>query len=59
MTKMPDINPTPKPDRVSNQERVIEEKREAQKPADAGHLDSDTTEALDAFVRKSIKDGGA
>jgi hypothetical protein len=58
MTKVPDTDPAPKPDRDQEQERVIEEKRKAQKQSDTGELDSDATEALDAFLTKNIKDDG-
>ena len=56
---MPDTDPTPKPDRDPEQERVIQLKKEAQKRSEAGHLHSDTAEALDAFVNKNIEDDGA
>jgi hypothetical protein len=59
MTNMPDTDPTPKPDRDPEQERVIELKKGAQKQSDAGHLDSDSSVALDAFVNKNIEDHGA
>jgi hypothetical protein len=59
MTKMPDTDPTPMPDRDPEQEKVIEVKKDAQKRSDAGKLDSDTAEAMGAFVNKNIEDGGA
>jgi hypothetical protein len=57
MTKMPNTDPTPKPDRDPEQERVIQLKKEER--SEAGHPDSDTAEALDAFVNKNIEDDGA
>jgi hypothetical protein len=59
MTKTPDTDPTPKPDRDPEQEQVIQLKKEAQKRSEAGHLDSDSSEALDAFVNDNIEDDGA
>jgi hypothetical protein len=59
MTKMPDTDPTPKPDRDPDQDRVIQLKKDAQKRSEAGPPDSDTAEALDTFVNKEIEDDGA
>ena len=59
MTEMPDTDPTPKPDRDPEQERVIQLKKDAQKRSETGLPVSDTAEALDTFVNKEIEDDGA
>ena len=59
MTKMPDTDPTPRPDRDREQERAIKVKKDAQERSDARELNSPEAEAMDAFVKKSIKDHGA
>lgn len=55
MTKMADTDPNPKPDRDTKQERIIQSKKEAQERRDAHELDSETAEAMDAFVNKNIE----
>jgi len=60
MTKMPDTDPTPKPDRDSEQEKVIEVKRDTQKRSDAGEPDTDEAEQIKQFREdaQELIDGG-
>ena len=60
MTNMPDTDPTPKPDRDPDQERVIEVKKDAQKRSDAGVPGTDEAEQIKQFREdaQELIDGG-
>ncbi len=60
MTKMPDTDPTAKPDRDPEQEKVFEVKRDAQKRSDAGEPATDEAEQIKQFREdaQELIDGG-
>jgi hypothetical protein len=60
MTKMPDTDPTPKPDRDPEQEKVIEVKQDAQKRSDAGEPGTAEAEQIKQFREdaQELIDGG-
>jgi hypothetical protein len=60
MTKMPDTDPTPKPDRDPEQERIIQLKKEAQQRSEAGEPDTEEAEQIKQFREdaQELIDGG-
>jgi hypothetical protein len=60
MTKMPDSDPSPKPDRDPAQEKVIEVKKDAQRRSDAGAPKTDEAEQVKQFRddAQELIDGG-
>jgi hypothetical protein len=60
MTKMPDTDLTPKPDRDPEQEKVIKENQDAQQRIDAGQSGTDDAELIKQFREdaQELIDGG-
>ena len=58
--KMPDTDPTPKLGRDPQPEKMIDEKRKAQKQSDTGELDTDEADQIKQFREdaQELIDGG-